>query len=93
MRLPFWSVPTAAVLTVNGPVVDPGVTVTLAGTVSAESPLLLSATTAPPAGAAWDSVTVQLLLAFAPSVGGVHWSEEMDVGAVREIVAVCELPL
>jgi hypothetical protein len=49
---------TVAVVTVNVRLVDPAETVTLAGTVAAAVLLLDSATTAPPDGAAADSVTV-----------------------------------
>ena len=72
---------------------DPAVTVTVGGTFKLDNPLLLSVTTAPPLGAALDSVTVQLLLAFAPSVVGLHCSDETVVDATRLIVAVLELPL
>ena len=92
VRVPFWSAPIAPVLTVNGPVVEPAVTVTVAGTVNADRPLLLSTTDTPLAPAAFDSVTVQLLLAFAPKVVGVHCREETTVGATRLMVTLCDVP-
>ena len=49
---------TALVETVKGRLVLPAETVTLAGTVAAAALLLVSATTAPPEGAALDSLTV-----------------------------------
>ncbi len=80
-------------LTVNGPVVEPAVTVTVAGTVSAGNPLLLKVTNTPLPEAAFDSVTVQLLLAFAPNVVGLHCSDEITVAAARLIFTFCDVPL
>jgi hypothetical protein len=54
---------------------------------------LFSVTATPPLGAAFDSVTVQLLLALDPSVVGLHCSDETVVDATRLMVAVLELPL
>lgn len=51
-------VPTATVVAVNVAVVAPAATVTLPGTVAAAVLLLDSETTAPPAGAPLDNVTV-----------------------------------
>jgi hypothetical protein len=93
VSVPFWSADRAPVLTVNGPVMDPAVTVTVAGTVNAGSPLLLNVTNAPLPDAAFDSVTVQLLLAFAPNVVGLHCSEETTVAAARLIFTLCDVPL
>jgi hypothetical protein len=81
------------VLTVNGPVVEPPVTVTDAGTVNADSPLLLNVTVTPLPDAAFDSVTVQLLLAFAPKVVGLHCSDEITVATARLIFTLCDVPL
>jgi len=76
-------VPTAPVVTVNKPVVDPAVTVIVDGAVNDENPVLLREITAPPDAAAFESVTVQLLLAFAPSVVGLHCSDEITVDVIR----------
>jgi hypothetical protein len=81
------------VVTVNGPVVDPAVTVTEAGTASPIKPLLLKTTGAPPLGAAFDSVTVQLLLAFAPSVVGLHCRSESTAADARLRFRVFDVPL
>lgn len=78
---------------INGPVVEPAVTVTLGGTVRLDKPLLLSITATPPLGSAFDSATVQLLLALVPSVVGLHCSDETVVDATRLMVAILELPL
>jgi hypothetical protein len=56
------------VLIANVPVVALATTVTDAGIVSPGRPVLVTLTTAPPDPAAFDSVTVQLPLAFGPTV-------------------------
>ena len=50
-------------------------------------------TSAPPAGAALVSVTVQVLDAFGPRLVGLHASEETSTGATRLMVAFAELAL
>ena len=55
--------------------------------------MLLRETEAPPAGAAFDSVTVHELLAFDPKLVGLHASELTNTGATRLIVAGLEPPL
>jgi len=67
-------------------------TVTDEGTVKPDSPVLLKLTTAPLDPAAFDKVAVQLLLAFAPNVVGLHCSEEMTVAVARLMLTVCEPP-
>src|SRR5580700_2951547 len=64
-------------------------TVTDAGTVS-EALLLESPTALPPDGAAWLSVTVQVLAAPEFTLVGVQASAETSVGAIRFKVALCE---
>jgi hypothetical protein len=59
VRVVFWAEVTAAEVAVKVAVVDEAGTVTDAGTVTAKGTLLVNATTAPPDGAALDSVTVQ----------------------------------
>jgi hypothetical protein len=68
---------------VNSPVIAPAGTVTLGGRFRPESPVLTRFTIAPEADATFDSVTVQLLLLFAPSVVGSHCREESTIVAVR----------
>jgi hypothetical protein len=80
------------VLTVNGAVVEPAVTITVAGTVNAGSPLALKDTDIPLLPAAFDGFTVQLLVAFGPNVAGVHCSDEITVAAVRVMFALCDVP-
>jgi len=55
--------------------------------------LLTRLTAAPPLGAAWVNVTVQVLVAFDFRLVGVHVSEETMTGGTRPIDAVPELPL
>jgi hypothetical protein len=50
-------------------------------------------TLAPPVGAAWVKVTVQVLEAFGPRLVGLHASEETKTGATRLTVALEELLL
>ena len=72
--------------------VDPAATVADAGTV--KSPLLLdSDTTAPPAGAAADKVTVHVEVPALPKLEGLQDNELTAVAAAKEMVAGCELPL
>ena len=72
--------------------VDPACTITEVGTVR----LALSserATTLPLAGAAFERVTVQVVLALAVKAVAVHWSEESTTGTTSERVAVLETPV
>ena len=80
----------AAAVAVKVAVVAVALTATEAGTVS--KPLLLpSVTVEPPAGAAEDRVTVQLLVALCPRLVGLQTTLDTSTGACRPIVAVCEL--
>jgi hypothetical protein len=67
-------------------------TVTNAGTVRVTL-VFVSATAAPPVGAAWLKVTVQVLVAFCPRVVGLQTSEETNTGATRLTVVFAALPL
>ena len=73
----------------NAPVVDPAATVTDVGTVNVAL-VFVSATTLPPAGAAWFSVTVQLLVPLGPRVVGLQASPVTCMG-VNVIVTFPEL--
>jgi len=75
-------------------VLDPGVTVTDAGTVSAVA-LLDRVTLAAPLGAGWVSVTLQLAEVLLPKVIGLQLSEETcaAIGAIRLMPAVAEVLL
>ena len=66
-----WLVATAEVVAVNVAVAAPAATVTVAGAVTAAL-LLASATTAPPAGAALDKVTVHVPLTPPTTLAGAH---------------------
>ena len=90
---PLWFALRLPVLIGNAPVVAFAGTVIVAGTVNPGSPVLLRFTTAPPDPAACDSPTVQLLLAFAPNVVGLHCSDEITVAAARLIFTLCDVPL
>ncbi len=80
-------------LTVNEVVEDPAATVVFAGTVNPLKPVLVREMLAPVDGAAFDRVAVQVLLAFAPSVAGLHCSDEIAAGATRLMLVLWELPL
>ena len=73
-------------------VVAAAATVTDAGTVSVAL-VFVRATRAPPAGAAFVRVTVQVLEAFAPRLLGLQASEDTSTGATRLMVALAELLL
>jgi len=67
-------------------------TVTDAGMVSVElAPVRM--TVAPPAGAGWVRVTVQVLEAFGPRLVGLQASEETSTGATRLMVTLAEVLL
>ena len=74
-------------------VVVAAATVAVDGTVKAESPVLLRLTVTPAAPACFDIVTVQLLLALAPKVVGLHCSEVTTVAAERLTLTLCEVLL
>ena len=67
-------------------------TVTEAGTARVVL-VLFRVTAAPPAGAACERVTVQVLEAFCPRLEGLHESDDTRTGATRLIPAFAELPL
>ena len=67
-------------------------TVAEAGTVRAEL-VFVRVTLAPPVGAGWVNVSVQVLEAFCPRLVGLQASEETRTGATRLKVALAELPL
>jgi len=86
----FVAADTALLLTVNVAEVAPAATVTEAGTVAAAVLLLVSATTAPPAGAAEPSFTVPVLLAPPATVIGFS-ATELSAGLTVS-VAIREAP-
>jgi len=71
---------------------SPAGTETVDGTVNMEL-VLASVMTAPPAGAAWFTLTVQVLVAFGPRLAGLQESEETSTELASTIVAFAELPL
>ena len=73
-------------------VVAAAATVTDAGTLRVEL-VLVKVTLAPPVGAAWVRVTVQVLEEFGPRLVGLQASEETSTGATRLKLALAELPL
>jgi hypothetical protein len=80
------------VLTLKVAAVAAGATATDAGTVRVAL-VLVRVTVAPPAGAGWVRVTVQVLEALGPRLVGLQTSEETSTGASRLIVALAELLL
>jgi hypothetical protein len=73
-------------------VADPAATVTVAGTVSAAA-LLDKATLAPPVGATWVSVMVQMLEELCPRPVGLQLSEDIRTVTVKLMPAVAEVLL
>jgi len=82
----------AAVVTMRFADVVAAATVTAGATVSAALEFE-RVTLAPPAGAGWVRVTVQMLEAFEPRLVGLHEiAESVTDGATKLSVAVAELP-
>src|SRR5205085_2574399 len=79
---------TALLVIAKVAVVAPAATVTEAGTVAALRLLLVSVTTAPPAGAAWSSVTVPVLPAHPLTAVGLTLTPVNAVGGFTVSVAV-----
>jgi hypothetical protein len=69
-----------------------GATATDAGTARVAL-VLVRVTLAPPAGAGWVRVTVQVLDEFGPRLVGLQASEETSTGATRLMLALAELLL
>jgi hypothetical protein len=82
VRIAVWLEVTAAAVAVKVAVVAVAATEIEAGTVRAAVALLDSATVAPPVGAAWASVTVQVVVDEAARVVLAHCSEDTVMGAV-----------
>ena len=82
----------AAVVALKGADVAAAGTVTEAGTVRVEL-VFVRVTIAPPAGAAFVRVTVQVVEAFGPRLVGLQASEETSTEAVRLTLALAELLL
>ena len=80
-----------AVVALKVAVVAAATTVTDAGTVRVEL-VLVRVTEAPPVGAAWVRVTVQVLEEFGPRLVGLQASDEIT-GATRLMLALAELLL
>ena len=82
----------AAVVTLKVADVAAAATVTEAGTVNVALEFE-RVTLAPPAGAAWVRVTVQLLEELAPMLEGLQASDDTRTGATRLTTALAELLL
>ena len=87
-----WLEVTAAVVAVNVAVVAPGATVTEVGTVSAAVALLDNATLVPPVGAAFEIVTVHVVLEDAAGVVLPHCKEVTVATVKSERLAVTLTP-
>jgi len=88
----LWLLETVVVVALKVAVVAAAATVTEDGTVSVVF-VSASETTAPPVGAAWLSVTVQVVEELAPKLVGLHASDEIFAGAVRLTIAVAKVLL
>jgi len=80
-------------VTPNVAVVAFAATVTDTGAVKAGDPLFANVTTAPPAGAAWDRVTVHVALPFEDRLAAVQESALIVTSACSDTVAVAVVPL
>jgi hypothetical protein len=85
-----WLLETVVVVTLKAADATPAAIVTEAGTVSVEL-VLVRVTVAPPTGAAWVRVTVQVLEELGPRLAGLQATPETRAGATRLMAAVCEL--
>ena len=83
---------TVEVVALKAAEVAAAATVTDVGTVRAEL-LCERVTLAPPVGAGWVRVTVQVLEALAPMLAGLQVSDETSTDAARFRVALAELLL
>jgi hypothetical protein len=83
---------TAAVVALKTAEEAAAATVTEAGTVSLELEFD-SVTTAPPLGAGWVKVTVQVLEEFDPKLFGLQASDDIRMGATKFTIAWAELLL
>jgi hypothetical protein len=79
MMVTLWLAVTAAAVAVKVAVVAPPGTVTVAGMVSADANVLTRVTTDPPAGAAFERVTVQTVDVDAARLVELHASEVTDI--------------
>jgi hypothetical protein len=86
------SLETAVVVALKVPVVAAAATVIDAGTVKVAF-VFVSVTLAPPAGAAFVSVTVQVLEEFGPRLVGLQATAETAIGATSVTVVFAELLL
>jgi len=86
------SLATVVVVALKVAVVAAAATVTEAGTVSVTL-VFVSVTLAPPVGAAFVSVTVQVLDAFGPKLVGLQATDDTNAGATRLTVVLAELLL
>ena len=82
----------AAVVTVKFPDAAAAAMVTDAGTVSVALEFD-NVTLAPPAGAGWVRVTVQVLEELGPTLDGLQVSDDMSTDAARLTVVLAELLL
>ena len=80
------------VVTENVAVVAEAATVTELGTVRVVLEFV-RLTAAPPLGAGWVKVTVQVLEAFGPRLVGLHDTEEISTGAAKVTAVLAELLL
>ena len=81
-----------AVVALKEATASPEGTETVNGAVNVEL-VLASAMTAPPAGTAWFTLTVHVLLVFGPRLVGLHESEETSTELASPRVVFAELPL
>ena len=86
------SLATVVVVALKVAMVAAAATVTDAGTVKVAL-VFVSVTLAPPVGAAFVSVTVQVLDEFGPRLAGLHANEDTSTGATRLTVVLTELLL
>src|SRR5271156_3659679 len=88
----LWLLPMAAVVALKLAEVAAAAIMTAAGTLRVAL-VLVRVTAAPPAGAGWVRVTVQVVEELGPRLAGAQASVETSAGATRLMVELAELPL
>ena len=92
VRVAAWFAVTVPVEILKVPVTEPAAIVTDDGAVNVGDALLVNVTTAPPVNAAFDSVTVHVVLPFEDNVVKVQEMPRIVGGVTSETLVVAVVP-